>query len=162
MMTIIRATTDDDRAALWAILEPIIRAGETFALPLEMSRRQALDYWLESTHEVFVAEADGEVVGSYFMRANCYGGGAHVANCGYMSASGAWGRGVGTAMCEHSLDHAKRRGFISMQFNFVVSSNAPAVRLWTRHGFAIVGQLPRAFLHPADGYVDVFVMFRDL
>ena len=161
-MTIIRATTDDDRAALWAILEPIIRAGETFALPRDMSRRQALDYWLESTHEVFVAEADNEVVGTYFMRANYFGGGAHVANCGYMSASAASGRGVGTAMCEHSLDHAKRRGFISMQFNFVVSSNASAVRLWTRPGFAIVGRLPRAFLQPAVGYVDVFVMSRDL
>jgi GNAT superfamily N-acetyltransferase len=161
-MTTIRPATDDDRTALWAILEPVIRAGETYALPRDMSRRQALDYWLESTHEVFVAEAGGKVVGTYFLRANFPSGGAHVANCGYVTAPAAWGRGVGRAMCEHSLERAKHRGFIAMQFNFVVSSNAPAVRLWTRLGFTIVGQLPRAFLHPAVGYVDAFVMFRDL
>jgi GNAT superfamily N-acetyltransferase len=161
-MTTIRPATDDDRDALWAILEPVIRAGETYALPQNMSRRQALDYWSESTHEVFVAEADGGVVGTYFMRANHFGGGAHIANCGYVTAFAASGRGVATAMCEHSLDHAKRRGFIAMQFNFVVSRNVAAVRLWTRHGFAIVGRLPRAFLHPTAGYVDVLVMFREL
>jgi RimJ/RimL family protein N-acetyltransferase len=157
-MLTIRPATDEDRHALWAILEPIIRAGETYGLPRDMSRRQALDYWLESRHEVFAAEADGVVVGTYFLRPNYLGGGAHVANCGYMTASAAAGR----TMCEHSLEHAKNRGFISMQFNLVVSSNERAVQLWKRLGFSIVGQLPRAFLHPVAGYVDAYVMFRDL
>jgi ribosomal protein S18 acetylase RimI-like enzyme len=49
-----------------------------------------------------------------------------------------------------------------MQFNFVISTNERAVRLWQSFGFEIVGRLPKAFLHPALGYVDAFVMYRDL
>ncbi len=161
-MLTIRLAIDEDRGALWAILEPIIRAGETYGLPRDMSRQEALDYWQESRNEVFVAEDDGVVIGTYFMRPNHLGGGAHVANCGFMIASAAAGRGVGGAMCQHSLEHAKHRGFISMQFNLVVSSNERAVQLWKRHGFSIVGQLPRAFRHPVAGYTDAYVMFRDL
>jgi ribosomal protein S18 acetylase RimI-like enzyme len=90
------------------------------------------------------------------------GGGSHVANCGYVSAIWAPGRGVARAMCAHSLEYAKRAGFRAMQFNFVLSSNERAVRLWQSFGFAIVGRLPGAFLHPHLGYVDALVMHRPL
>jgi ribosomal protein S18 acetylase RimI-like enzyme len=111
---------------------------------------------------VFVAESEGEVVGTYFMRPNQSGGGSHVANCGYMTAPWAVGRGVARAMCAHSLEHAKARGYRAMQFNFVVSTNERAVRLWQDFGFAIVGRLPEAFHHPRLGYVDALVMSRNL
>ena len=65
-------------------------------------------------------------------------------------------------MCAHSLEFAKRTGFRAMQFNFVVSSNEPAVHLWRKHGFEVVGRLPGAFRHPALGFVDALVMFRTL
>jgi ribosomal protein S18 acetylase RimI-like enzyme len=153
---------DDDDAAIASIIMPTIRAGETYTLPRDMTEADALAYWHAPAHEVFVAEDDGRVVGSYYLRVNQHGGGAHVANCGYMTAAAATGRGIAAAMCEHSLVRARERGFRAMQFNFVVSSNERAVRLWQRLGFAVVGRLPAAFEHPRLGFVDALVMFRAL
>jgi L-amino acid N-acyltransferase YncA len=161
LMTI-RPARSADANAIWAILEPTIRAGETYTLPRDMERDDALAYWFSAEHTVFVAEQDGEVLGSYYIRANQKGGGAHVCNCGYMTAAWALGRGVATAMCEHSLEYARSQGFRAMQFNFVVSSNRPAIHLWQKLGFAIVGRLPEAFLHPGLGYVDGLVLYRAL
>jgi ribosomal protein S18 acetylase RimI-like enzyme len=151
---------DDD--AIWGIIGPTIRAGETYALPRDMSRADALAYWKSPGHEVFVAEHDGMVLGTYYMRANQQGGGSHVANCGYMTAPQASGRGVARAMCAHSLAQARARGFRAMQFNLVVSSNERAVALWQSFGFEIVGRLPAAFEHPRLGPVDAVVMYRML
>ena len=161
-MLAVRAAYPGDLDAIWAILEPAIRAGDSYALPAGMNREEALAFWFSSGHEVFVAEGEGHVAGTYFLRPNQRGGGSHVANCGYITAPAASGRGVGSAMCAHSLDHAKRRGFRAMQFNFVVSANERAVRLWKNFGFEIVGRLPEAFLHPALGYIDAYVMHRFL
>lgn len=159
---LIRKALSRDEDAIWAILEPVIRAGETYPLPRDMDRENALTYWFSVGHEVFVAEDSGAVVGTYFLKANQKGGGAHVANCGYMTAPHATSRGVARAMCAHSLERAKERGFQAMQFNFVVSTNERAVRLWQRCGFEIVGRLPRIFAHPTLGFVDAYVMYRPL
>jgi L-amino acid N-acyltransferase YncA len=158
----IREARADDAEAIWTILEPVIRAGETYPLPRDMTREDALTYWFSINHEVFVAEDDGRMVGTYYLRANQQGGGAHVANCGYMTSPAATGRGVASAMCTHSLDQAKRCGFRAMQFNLVVTTNERAVRLWQRCGFEIVGTLPQVFLHPTAGYVNAYVMYRML
>jgi ribosomal protein S18 acetylase RimI-like enzyme len=160
-MIAIRKARNDDRDEIWAILEPMIRAGETYTLPRDMAREEALDYWFfGGHHEVFVAEDGGRVVGTYFLQANQRGGGAHVANCGYVTATSNEGKGVARAMCAHSLEHAKKRGFRAMQFNSVVASNERAVELWKSMGFETVGRLPGAFLHPVKGYVDAYVMYR--
>ena len=159
-MLTVRAARPDDADAIWTILEPMIRAGDTYTLPREMSREAALAFWFASGHEVFVAEEDGGLVGTYFLRANQAGGGSHVANCGYVTAARAAGKGVARAMCGHSLEHAKSRGFRAMQFNFVVSSNERAVRLWNSLGFEIIGRLPEAFRHPSGNYADAYVMYR--
>ena len=127
-----------------------------------MPGEDALAYWFSKAHQVFVAEEEGSIVGTYFLRRNQLGGGAHVANCGYMTAPAASGRGVARAMCMHSLKYARQQGFRAMQFNFVVSTNQRAVRLWESCGFAIVGRLPGAFLHPTFGYVDAYLMYRDV
>src|SRR5688572_8423794 len=150
----IREAVDGDEAGIWRILEPIIREGATYTLPSDMSEMDAIRFWRAPAHEVFVAESEGDIVGTYFMRANQAGGGAHVSNCGYMTAPWATGRGIARAMCEHSLQHARARGYRAMQFNFVVSTNERAVRLWQDCGFEIVGRLPQAFHHPSRGYVD--------
>jgi ribosomal protein S18 acetylase RimI-like enzyme len=161
-MIAVRPAGISDADAIWEIIEPTIRSGETYTLPRDMTREEALAYWQSPDHEVFVAEENGELLGTYFLHANQKGGGAHVANCGYITSIRASGRGVARAMCGHSLDHAKTRGFRAMQFNFVVSTNQRAVRLWQSFGFEIVGRLPGAFLHPTQGYVDAFVMYRHL
>jgi ribosomal protein S18 acetylase RimI-like enzyme len=127
-----------------------------------LDREQALEYWFSGGHAVFVAEENEEIVGSYYLRGNHPGGGAHVANSAYATAPWAVGRGVASAMCAHSLEHAKALGFRAMQFNFVVSSNRRALQLWQRFSFEIVGRLPEAFLHPSLGYIDAFVMHRFL
>ena len=158
----IRAATPADNGAIWKILEPVIRSGETYTLPRAMSREDALNYWNSPEHEVFVYEEGEEILGTYYLRANQKGGGAHVANCGYMTAAWATGRGIARAMCLHSLAHAKARGFRAIQFNFVVSANERAVRLWQSLGFEIVGRLPAAFQHPVLGEVDALVMYRRL
>jgi len=158
----IRAATPDDNTAIWSVLEPVIRAGETFALPRDMTREDALAYWFAPGHDVFVAEDGGAIVGTYYLHANQRGGGGHVANCGYITSQRATGRGIARAMCGHSLEHARARGFRAMQYNIVVSTNERAVRLWQAMGFAIVGRLPGAFAHPTLGDVDAFVMYQRL
>ncbi len=127
-----------------------------------MTQKEAIAYWLGSDRETFVAEEEGRLFGTYYLRANQLGGGAHVANCGYVTSIEATGRGIARMMCTHSLEQARARGFRAMQYNFVVSTNERAVRLWQRFGFEIVGTLPLAFAHPNLGYVDAFVMFKTL
>jgi ribosomal protein S18 acetylase RimI-like enzyme len=156
----IHPATDNDRDAIWAILEPMIRSGETYTLPRDMNKHQALEYWFAADKETFVWKENGAVLGTYFLKANQQGGGAHVANCGYVTAPAQHGRGIARQMCLHSLERAKERGFRAMQFNFVVSTNERAVKLWTNLGFEIVGRLPFSFEHPKLGFVDALVMYR--
>jgi ribosomal protein S18 acetylase RimI-like enzyme len=158
----IRPARVGDEDPIWRILEPTFREGATYPVPRDVSREDALTYWFAPGNAVFVAEADGNVRGTCYLRANNRGGGAHVANCGYMTAREAFGRGVARAMCLHSLDEARARGFTAMQFNFVIASNTRAVKLWQSCGFRVLGTLPGAFMHPALGAVDAHVMFRRL
>jgi ribosomal protein S18 acetylase RimI-like enzyme len=158
----VREASPQDDDAIWRVIEPTFRAGETYPIPRDISRTDALAYWRTPGHTVFVAEDDGAIVGSYYLRANNRGGGGHVCNCGYIVAPDAMKRGVARAMCAHSLQYAKARGFRAMQFNFVIASNERAVRLWQDMGFAIVGRLPGAYQHPSRGLVDALVMFRTL
>lgn len=157
----IRRAADGDREAIWRILESIIRAGETYALPRDMPKEAALAYWFAPEHEVFVADDGGEILGTYYLREN-QSAGADVANCGYMTAPAATGRGVARTMCAHSIGRAKERGFGAMRFNFVVATNERAVLLWQSFGFDTVERLPGAFRHPKLGAVDALVMHRVL
>jgi ribosomal protein S18 acetylase RimI-like enzyme len=207
---IIRPALPQDHAAIWSILEPVIRAGETYALPRDMGRAAALAYWTNPDRETFVAELrdcsksrsgesagrdfrasarsvrqyvstgaqkvatrrpperlleqslNGEILGTYYLRPNQTGGGAHVANCGYVTAQNATGRGIARAMAEHSLGYAKSLGFTAMQFNFVISTNTSAIHLWESLGFTTLCRLPGTFHHPNQGFVDALVMFRTL
>lgn len=158
----VRPAQMNDTPSIWRIIGPTIRAGETYALDRDITEADALAYWLGYDRETFVAEEDGEIIGTYYIRANQAGGGKHICNCGYMTSAAATGRGVARAMCQHSLSHAQQRGYRGMQFNFIVSTNIRAVAPWESFGFEIVGRLPQAFHHPKLGYVDALVMFRQL
>jgi ribosomal protein S18 acetylase RimI-like enzyme len=169
-MIAIRPAEARDDEAIWSILEPILRDGETYALPRDWTRVETLGFWLGGSHTAFVAElpadaasaAASRVVGIYYLQPNQKGGGAHVANCGYATLAQARGRGIAGAMCLHSLDVARQRGYRAMQFNFVVATNEGAVALWKSLGFEVVGRVPQAFRHPALGLVDALVMYRAL
>lgn len=156
----IRAATPRDFAQIWPIFQEIVVAGETYAFPPDITREQAFDIWFKAARKSYVFEQDGRILGGYFLKTNQAGPGDHVCNCGYMVSSAARGRGVATAMCEHSQDVARQLGYQAMQFNLVVSTNETAVKLWTRLGFDTVGRLPKAFRHKTLGYVDALVMYK--
>ena len=160
-MTIRPAVPEDHEFSLDIFME-IVAAGETFALPRDLSRADATAFWCGDENTIFVCEESGRILGSYYLKPNHSGPGSHVANAGYIVAAGERGKHIGRAMAEHSIEEARRLGFRSMQFNFVVSTNESAVRLWKQLGFGIVGTLPGVFRHPTRGYVDAYVMFMDL
>jgi ribosomal protein S18 acetylase RimI-like enzyme len=161
-MVEIREATAANRDAIWDIFREVVAARDTYAFDPGMSRQDALGYWFQANTRTYVAESSGHILGTYILRPNQSGGGSHVANAAFMVAPVARGRGIGRAMAEHCLTEGRRLGFRAMQFNFVVSTNDPALRLWQTLGFKIVGILPDAFRHPEKGYVDVYVMFRSL
>ncbi len=158
----IRPAKISDEDAIASIFLDVLKEGETFALPCDLGRDEALAFWFAPGADVFVCHDGGRILGSYFLKPNHSGGGAHVANAGYIVDRSARGKHVGRVMAEHSIEHANARGFQAMQFNFVVSTNEGAVHLWKSLGFDIVGTLPGAFAHPARGHVDAFVMFHQL
>jgi L-amino acid N-acyltransferase YncA len=167
----IRAATEADRDAIWAIFHDVVAAGDTYAFDSNISREDALAYWFAPGTHTYIAQCESvgdavtqgrDIVGTYILRANQSGGGSHVANAAFMVGPGARGEGIGRAMGEHCLSEARRLGFRAMQFNFVVSTNESAVHLWQELGFKIVGTLPGVFRHPGKGYVDVYVMYRSL
>jgi ribosomal protein S18 acetylase RimI-like enzyme len=159
----IRLFRDSDWPAVWRMLHATLAAGDSYSFAPDSSEAEIRRIWVDSPSATFVAtDPGGAVIGTYFIKANQPGLGSHVCNCGYVVAAQARGRGVAAAMCEHSQDQARARGFRAMQFNFVVATNESAVRLWQRLGFAVVGRLPGAFRHQRLGFVDALVMFKPL
>ena len=157
---LIRPAQSLDREGIWRLLSPVLRKGETYALPRHWGRQQALAYWMAVEHRVYVAQThDHEIVGTFYLQANQKGGGSHIANAGFVARPGF---GAGRAMAEEALAEATKLGFRAMQFNFVVSTNLRAVELWKSLGFRVIGTLPGAFDHPSEGYVDALVMWKDL
>ncbi|GAB5500764.1 MAG: N-acetyltransferase [Pseudohongiellaceae bacterium] len=156
----IRAATSDDFEAIWPIFQAVVAAGDTYGYRPDTSKEEAFRLWMESPRQTYVVEVDGQILGTYYLKTNQEGPGAHVCNCGYMVATAARGQGLATLMCEHSQREAIRLGYRAMQFNLVASSNVGAVALWEKLGFAQVGRLPQAFNHPKRGYVDALVMYK--
>lgn len=158
----VRPATQADHDAIWAILQPVYRAGETYCVPRDITGGEALEDWFAQPFTAFVAELDGRILGTSHVGANRPAGGSHVANASFATDPAARGRGVARALVDHAKRWAQGMGFKAMQFNFVVSTNEDAVHLWQKAGFDIVGRLPGAFLHPSKGPVDALVMFHDL
>lgn len=158
---IIPATTEHSDA-LWEIFHDVVSKGDAYVFEPTTPREEALAIWLDPKVHPFVAISGDRVVGTYLLKNNQPGLGSHVANASYMVAESARGKGIGAAMCRHSLRTAKALGYRAMQFNIVVATNRPAVALWLKYGFTIIGTLPGAYRHADLGYVDAHVMFRDL
>jgi RimJ/RimL family protein N-acetyltransferase len=145
------------------MIEPVFRAGETYVFSRNISEDEAYKVWVLMPKATYVAvDQDNVILGTYYIKPNQPGLGDHICNCGYIVAENARGQGIASEMCEHSQREAVARGFRSMQFNLVVSTNLGAVRLWKRHGFDVIGTIPQAFRHPLHGYVDAFIMYKQL
>ena len=158
----IREATPDDYDGIWEIFSRVVRPGDTYAFDPQTKKEEMAALWMAPTMKTFVAEDEGEIVGSYFIKPNQPGLGAHVANCGYIVHPAVRGKGIGYIMGLHSLDNARKQGFKSIQFNIVVSTNVVAVRLWEKLGFTIVGTIPQGFNHRELGFVDIYIMHRSV
>ena len=158
----IREAAEQDRDAIWEIFRSTVAPGDSFVYDPKTPREEAMAYWFAKGTRAYVAEQDGRVVGSYILRDNRPGLGNHVSNAGFMVAPRARRSGIGRMMGDHALNEARRLGYRAMQFNFVISTNEPAVHLWQQLGFKIIGTLPGAFRHSRKGLVDAYVMFRSL
>jgi L-amino acid N-acyltransferase YncA len=156
----LRLATEEDFEQIWPIFHEVVLAGDSYGYRPGTSKEEARSLWMRIPRQTYVAEEDGEVLGTYYLKSNQEGPGAHVCNCGYMVAGKARGRGLATLLCEHSQARALELGYQAMQFNFVAASNTAAVRVWTKLGFETVGRLPRAFRHPEQGLVDALVMYK--
>lgn len=155
----IREVAARDRQTIKSIATEIVEAGTDFVFEEVLD---VLEYWYQPGGHIFVAERGDKTIGTYVVKPNQMGRGAHIANAGYMVRRSARGLGVGTAMGEHSLQLARHLGFEAMQFNMVVATNTGAIHVWKKLGFEIVGRLPGVFRHPERGFVDALIMFRPL
>lgn len=161
MTTFIRLFEQSDWPALWPILHATFAAGDTYTYPAESTEEEIFAVWIKAPQATYVAcSGDGRVIGTYYIKPNQPGNASHVCNCGYIVSATARGSGIAAQMCQHSQTVARELGFLAMQFNFVVSTNEGAIRLWKNLGFDIVGTLPRAFHHPDIGLVDAYVMYK--
>ena len=159
----IRKFQSGDWSSVWHILRATFAAGDTYTFAPDISEGDARKTWVEEPLATYVAcFGEGNIVGTYKLQSNQPGLGSHVCNCSYVVSPAARGKGVASMMCEHSQAEALRLGFRAMQFNMVVVTNLAAVHLWKKHGFQIVGTLPKAFRHRQLGYVDAHVMFKRL
>ena len=157
----VRRFEERDWSAVWNIIEPVFRSGETYAYSQDISNEEAKNVWIHASCTTYIAVDEQEkILGTYYIKANQPGLGAHVCNCGYIVAPASQNKGVASAMCLHSQAEAVRQGFLAMQYNLVVSTNVGAIRLWKRHGFEVIGTLPMAFKHPKLGYVDALLMYK--
>ena len=162
-MIAIRPLAAVDWAAAWQIIEPVFRAGETYAFAPDIAEAEAHKVWVEIPAATFIAEDEqNRILGTYYIKPNQPALGAHVCNCGYIVAEHARNRGIASEMCKHSQIEAVARGFRAMQYNLVVATNQAAVSLWQKHGFEVIGTLRNAFRHQRLGFVDALVMYKQL
>ncbi len=161
-MTVIREATHDDWPAMWRIFREVVSGEDTYVFAADTPESEARDYWFGRGVSSFVAISGQEIMGMYKLVANYRDLGSHVANASFMVSTRARGQGIGREMGLAALEEAKARGYLAMQFNFVVSTNTSAVSLWKSLGFEIVGTLPKVFRHRQMGLVDAYVMHRFL
>ena len=161
-MVTIRNARDEDRPAVWQIIKAVIAGGDTYTFAPDTPEADMIAFWFSPEKHVYVAEDNGVVLGTYWLKANQPGLGDHVGNGGYMVSPDAKGKGIGKLMAEHSIEEARRIGYQSIQFNFVVKSNTAAVNLWKSVGFTVIGEIPDAIRHSHHGLTNAYIMYRKL
>ena len=157
------ADVQQDYDKVWDIFSNVIRTGDTYVFDPDTPKESLSRNWFADYMDTFVAvDSDGEILGTYIIKPNQIDLGNHIANCGYMVNPKYRGKGIGKLLCEHSMAFAKDKGYLGIQFNIVVSTNTIAVALWKKLGFEIIGTTPNGFRHKSLGFVDTYIMFKDL
>ena len=158
----IRLANQTDHEAVWHIISNVISTGDTYVFAPDSTKEKMLNYWFAVDKKTFVAEENGEILGTFYLKENQMDLGSHIVNAGYMVSENARGKGLGKTMAEFSLEEARRLGFHAMQFNLVVKTNEKAVKLWLKMGFSIIGEIPEAYKHSALGFVNAYIMYQKL
>jgi ribosomal protein S18 acetylase RimI-like enzyme len=162
-MISIRRFEEDDWPVVWGFIKPVFRAGDTYAFLPDITEEEAHRVWVKTPAVTYVAVDDQDtILGTYYIKPNQPGSGAHICNSGYIVAENSRGQGIAGRMCDHSQGEAIAQGFLAMQFNLVVSTNVGAIRLWKRKRFTVIGTIPKAFNHPKQGFVDALIMYKQL
>ena len=158
----IRRATSVDYDQVWEIFSAVIKTGDTYVFNPDTPKEDLAKHWFADYMATFVVEEDGQILGTYIIKPNQIDLGSHIANGSYMVSPKAQGKGIGKLLCEHSIQFARESGYVGIQFNIVVSTNVPAVELWKKYGFQIIGTTPKGFRHPEQGLVDTYIMFLEL
>ena len=162
-MKIRKADQIKDYDKIWEIFWKVIQTGDTYVFDPNTPQDMLGKHWFADYMHTFVAvDEDDAIVGTYIIKPNHVDLGSHIANCGYMVHPNYQGKGIGRLLCEHSIDFAKQKGYLGIQFNIVVSTNTNAVNLWKKFGFEIIGTTPKGFRHKELGLVDTYIMFKNL
>jgi GNAT superfamily N-acetyltransferase len=161
-MVEIRPAAEGDKPAVWQIIKAVIAGGDTYTFAPNTPEAEMIAFWFSPEKHVYVADEDGRILGTYWLKANQPGLGDHVGNGGYMVSPDAKGKGIGKLMAEHSIEEGRRIGYDSIQFNFVVKSNTVAVNLWKSVGFEVIGEIPDAIRHSQHGLTNAYIMYRKL
>lgn len=161
---VIREATAADWPAIWPILSEVGTAGETLTWDFTRTEARARSGWMRELpgRTIVAVDDDGSVIGSANTHPVHPGPGVHVATAGFVVHPARRGEGVGRALCRHVLEQAHADGYRAMQFNAVVETNTPAIRLWRTFGFQVLATVPEAFHHPAHGYVGLHIMYMPL
>lgn len=157
----IRQATEKDFDEIWKIFQAVIAKGDTY-VNAKITKAEAHEKWMNKSAKTFVATISSKIVGAYLVKPNQIDRGSHIANASYIVDENHRGAGIGKALALDSISTAKKLGYHAIQFNFVVSTNEAAVKLWQKVGFKIIGTSPKAFNHKDLGYVDSYIMFREL
>ncbi len=158
----IREATPKDYDAIWEIFKKVIKTGDTYVFDPKTQKKDLTKHWFASYMKTYVVEENNKILGTYIIKPNQIDLGSHICNCSYMVDPDSQGKGIGKILCEHSLKNAKEIGYKAMQFNSVVSTNIPAIKLWEKYNFEIIGTIPKGYKHSSLGYVDAYIMFREI
>ena len=158
----IRETNPNDYNSVWEIFRNVIKTGDTYVFDPDTKKEDLSNHWFAPYMKTYVAEEQNEILGTYIIKPNQIDLGSHIANCSYMVKPNAQGKGVGKLLCKHSIENAKILGFKAIQFNIVVSTNKTAIKIWKKFEFKIIGTIPNGFKDIKLGYVDAYIMHREL
>ncbi len=160
-MATVRKLTEKDIPAAVSIWNKVVEEGKAFPQTEYLDEKSGAEFFAQQTYTA-VAELDGEVVGMYILHPNNIGRCGHICNASYAVKYGMRGKHIGESLVKDCLEQAKAHGFGILQFNAVVASNEPALKLYKKLGFVQLGTIPKGFLNKDGVYEDIIVHYHTL